>query len=304
MESLELFKCQGMLEAAADVVRLLVQCSILDNALSTPSQGCHGCPLNFPPPPFPSAKKRRRRRRRRRSQSPGSTASSSLSTDVDAVVTSILELPVTSSVQAELNMEELIWDDAVFIAKDERQEGVAIVEEVIDSVLRDVQSTSEGPVDVGADKEMQLIDLSFAEDAEGASGVTKAAAQIFMLEKVESAAKDEEWLKEMVESIEKLETKYAPHPLPYRGPDGFLHSADVHPPRVDFAALGFNSRRLPTPEMHRISSCLPSDGSYYTVDNLFGSKPGLLTTGGVIQMPPDIFGYQYVYGTGWVMAAH
>ena len=32
-----------------------------------------------------------------------------------------MELPVTSTVQAELNMEELIWDDAVFIAKDERQ---------------------------------------------------------------------------------------------------------------------------------------------------------------------------------------
>ena len=60
--------------------------------------------------------------------------------------------------QAELDMEELIWDEAVFIAKDERQEKaekVAIVEEMINSVLEDVLSTSKGPVHVGADEEMQ-----------------------------------------------------------------------------------------------------------------------------------------------------
>ena len=40
----------------------------------------------------------------------------------------------------------------------------------------------------------------------------------------------------------------------------------------------------------------------------YGAKPGLLTTGGVIQMPPDLFGYSYVSGTGqdtvWAMVTH
>ena len=110
MESLEMFTCQGMLEAAADVVRLLVQCSLPDPALSTPLPSCHACPLNFPPPLL-TPRKRRRRQRRRRSKSTESRSSSSLSTDVDAIVTSILELPVTSAIQAEADMEELAWDD-------------------------------------------------------------------------------------------------------------------------------------------------------------------------------------------------
>ena len=303
MGSLELFTNQRMLEAAADVARILAQCLLPEPLVSS----CHeGCPLNFPPPPFSSSRKRRRRRRRRRSQSPASTcstSSSSLSTDVDAVVSSILELPVTSIVQAELNMEELIWDDAVFIAKNERQEEVAIVEEVINSVLKDVLSTSEGPVHVGAKEEMQLVDFSFAEDAEEAK----------------SPAKDKEWLKVMLDTIAKHEAEYgAPHPLPYQGSDGFLHSADVKPPQVDFAALGFNSRRLPTPKLYPLHGCIPSEGKMYdkNYDNnyataayyAYGAKPGLLTTGGVIQMPPDLFGYSYVSGTGqdtvWAMVTH
>ena len=294
MGSLELFTTQGMLEAAADVARILAQCLLPEPLVSS----CHeGCPLNFPPPPFSSSRKRRRRRRRRRSQSPASTcstSSSSLSTDVDAVVSSILELPVTSIVQAELNMEELIWDDAVFIAKNERQEEVAIVEEVINSVLKDVLSTSEGPVHVGAKEEMQLVDFSFAEDAEEAK----------------SAAKDKEWLKVMLDTIAKHEAEYgAPHPLPYQGSDGFLHSADVKPPQVDFAALGFNSRRLSTPELYPLHGCIPSDEKFWETSSISrGAKPGLLTTGGVIQMPPELFGYSYVSGTGrdtvWAMVAH
>ena len=87
-----------------------------------------------------------------------------------------------------------------------------------------------------------LVNTSVAEDAEGAK----------------SAAKDEEWLKAMVESITKLEAQYAPHPLPYQGSDGFLYSADVKPPQVDFAALGFNSRRLPIPEPHPVHFTAPS----------------------------------------------
>ena len=37
--------------------------------------------------------------------------SSTLSAEVDALVTSIIELPVTSAIQNELELEELAWDD-------------------------------------------------------------------------------------------------------------------------------------------------------------------------------------------------
>ena len=33
-------------------------------------------------------------------------------------------------------------------------------------------------------------------------------------------------------TLEELEAEYAPHPFPYEGADGFLHSADVHTPHV------------------------------------------------------------------------
>ena len=108
-------------------------------------------------------------------------------------------------------------------------------------------------------------------------------------------------MEQMLMTIEKLEIKYAPHPLPYEGSDGFIHSADVHPPRVDFHALGFNSRRLPRPEFHPIQGCSQDPASAS-----LGSSPGLLTNGGVIAVPRQLFGFEYVSGTAgtnttWMM---
>ena len=103
-KSMEQFLCREMLDAAADVARLLGQSLLPDPALHTPLPSCHaGCPLNFPPP----SRKRRRRRRRRKSRSPAATSSSALSTDVDAIVTAIRELPVTSTVQAEFDINSM-----------------------------------------------------------------------------------------------------------------------------------------------------------------------------------------------------
>ena len=56
--------------------------------------------------------------------------------------------------------------------------------------------------------------------------------------------------------------EYAPHPHPYVGLDSFIHSADVHPLHVDLHALGFNSRRLPRPELHPLQGCSQDPGSY------------------------------------------
>ena len=103
-KSMEQFLRQEMLDAAADVARLLGKSLLPDPALHTPLPSCHaGCPLNFPPP----SRKRRRRRRRRRSRPPAATSSSALSTDVDAIVTAIRELPVTSTVQAEFDINSM-----------------------------------------------------------------------------------------------------------------------------------------------------------------------------------------------------
>ena len=150
---------------------------------------------------------------------------------------------MTSTIQTELNAEGLAWDDDdVFIAKDESEEVKenAMVGDVINSVLEAVVTTSEEPVQVDA--------ISRKKNCPAIGPYL-------------SSSKDEEWLDAMLMAIEELELEYTPHPLPYRGDDGFLHSADVHPPHVDFSALGFNSRRLPTPELHPVYGdpidCLP-----------------------------------------------
>ena len=89
-------------------------------------------------------------------------------------------------------------------------------------------------------------------------------------------------------------------------PPGVIHSADVRPPYVDFTAMGFNSRRLPTPELHPIYGCSPNS-SHQFKDFPYGALPGLLTNGGVIPVPHQLFGFEYVTGTGrntvWAMQA-
>ena len=132
--------------------------------------------------------------------------------------------------------------------------------------------------------------------------------------KVETSEMQDQWVDSLVTVIKDLEVKYTPHPLPYEDPPGVIHSADVHPPYVDFLALGFNSRRLPTPELHPIHGCSPNSSHQlqscvcHPESVSFGALPGLLTNGGVIQVPHQLFGYEYVSGTGrdtvWAMQAY
>ena len=124
---------------------------------------------------------------------------------------------------------------------------------------------------------------------------------------------------------------------------------------MDFSALGFNSRRLPTPQLYPANGCSPSPEFYTSscnpdcwedcacrakwrrlqttrplvegtpiyaeyLDALayhktafekpspFGSLPGLLTNSGVILVPQQLFGFEYVSGTvgrntTWMMCA-
>ena len=59
---------------------------------------------------------------------------------------------MTSAIQAELDVEELAWDDDVFVAKDESEEVKenAMVGDLINSVLEAVVTIAEEPVQVDA----------------------------------------------------------------------------------------------------------------------------------------------------------
>ena len=198
---------------------------------------------------------------------------------------------MTSAIQAELGEEELAWDDDVFIAMEEPREMKedAMVGDVIDSVLEAVVTIGKKPVQV--DPVDTIRKKSFP-----------------TIGPYLSATKDEEWLDAMLLTLEELEAEYAHHPFPYEGVDGCLHSADVHPPHVDFSALGFNSRRLPRPEHYPVHGCSPSSGLYQSESFPFGAVSGLLTNSGVIQVPQQLFGFEYVSGTvgrntTWMMCA-
>jgi len=244
----------------------------------------------------------------RRSTSPGSTTSSSLSAEVDTLLTSIMELPVTSTIKAELDEEELAWDDNdVCIAK---------------GAMVKLPGTKQTPSSSLSSCELPGSALSHT----GASVVTSLLDELLIsVVAMPPIAKSprkpapvtgpflwpskEEWLEDMLDSIDELAAQYTPHPLPYEGPPGILHSADVHPPSVDFTALGFNSRRLPTPMFHPIHGCSPTPGLDQSEAFPFGALTGLLTNNGVIQVPRQLFGFEYVPGTAgkyttWMMCAN
>ena len=143
------------------------------------------------------------------------------------------------------------------------------------------------------------------------SAVAMEMMEVEVKGEVETSEMQDQWVDSLVTVIDNLEAKYTPHPLPYEDPPGVIHSADVHPPYVDFLRLGFNSRRLPTPELHPIHGCSPTSSHQSCVCHpepvSFGALPGLLTNGGVIPVPHKLFGFEYVSGTGrdtvWAMQA-
>jgi len=269
-----------------------------------PSIPVHVCPLNFPPPP-PCLRRRRRRRRRWRSVEPaGSTVSScSLSSDIDSIVSSILVLPVTSAVEEEqvLN-QDLQWDD-IFTTetKDELRVSEKEEEEKVETMEKHEVPMEEEEEATGANIVTSLLNGML---------ISVVAMEEEVKGKVESSEMQDQWVESLVTVINDLEAKYTPHLLPYENPPGVLHSADVHPPHVDFTALGFNSRRLPIPELHPKHGCISNpDWHQFAEDSFpFGALPGLLTNSGVIPVPHQLFGYEYVSGTGrdtvWAMQAY
>ena len=133
---------------------------------------------------------------------------------------------MTSTIQAELDFEELAWDN----------------DNVLDAEARDESKKAE-EMAATMKEEQAAIKVEEKMMTEEDNRVPDHSAEV--------------WMDEMVNTLGALEVKYTPHPLPYQGLEGVLHSADVHPPHVDFSALGFNSRRLTRPELHPVQGCSP-----------------------------------------------
>ena len=211
---------------------------------------------------------------------------------------------MTSVVEAELGVEELTWDDTdVCIAKDESEEMQKEEVEVSRAAMVKLpQSCTVAAIVIS------LLDEMLSSVVVRAPSIAKSAIRVEEKDKVEASKMQDQWVDSLVTAIDVLEAKYTPHPLPYEDPPGEIHSADVRPPQVDFTALGFNSRRLPTPELRPIHGCSPSPDLSQSESFPFGALPGLLTNGGVIQVPQQLFGFEYVPGTSgknttWMMCA-
>ena len=246
-----------------------------------------------------------------------------------------MELPVTSAIDTDLDMEELTWDDRdVFIAKEE--------ERTPSLSLSSCELQGSAKSHTSANIVTSLLDEIVSSVVIRAPPIAKSASKVEESDKVEASTKmEDQWVDNLVTAINDLEAKYTPHPLPYEDPPGEIHSADVRPPQVDFTALGFTSRFLPKPDPLPVYGC-SEDPAFYRCERQhhkegtpppcsdhvfhcsnpgrakspdfpglpwhvgprhgqpdpFGTLPGLLTDSGVIAMPSALFGHTYVSGTG------
>ena len=136
--------------------------------------------------------------------------------------------------------------------------------------------------------------------------------------------KEDIWIKDMVDTINKLEVKYGAKFKPSEE-DGVIHSAQVAIPMVNFGKVNPHLlRKLPKPESVPVQAC-SIDPTLYTSCTIcansrsqgfqperhpgcapafekplpFGSLPGFVTSQGVVAVPGEpIGGYVYAGGTG------
>ena len=134
-----------------------------------------------------------------------------------------------------------------------------------------------------------------------------------------NAAKDAEWVENMLLNIAKLEEQYNAKSKP-GGDDGAIYSAQVAIPKVDFTKVKPHlHRNLPKPSLCPVYAC-SEDPKFYTQccksicetcrsapgplkakfdsPSPFGSLPGFCTNLGVVPVPQDpIGGFVYKGGT-------
>ena len=139
-------------------------------------------------------------------------------------------------------------------------------------------------------------------------------------------SKDEEWVEDMLMTIEKLEQKYDTKYKPLEE-GGVIFSAEVAIPKVDFSKVKPHlHRKLPKPKAVPVQAC-SIDPTLYTSCTIcanarsqgiqhperhsacappfelapfpFGALPGFVTSQGVVAVPGEpIGGYVYAGGTG------
>ena len=137
-------------------------------------------------------------------------------------------------------------------------------------------------------------------------------------------SKDEEWVEDMLMTIEKLEQKYDAKYKPLEE-GGVIFSAEVAIPKVDFSKVKPHlHRKLPKPVSVPVQAC-SIDPTLYTSCTIcvsarnqgfqperhpgcvpplekplpFGALPGFVTSQGVVAVPGEpIGGYVYAGGTG------
>ena len=119
----------------------------------------------------------------------------------------------------------------------------------------------------------------------------------------------------MLEKVNALEEKYSESFSPKMGEDGFIHSAKVMIPKIDFSKIKPHlHQKLPKPGLYPVHSCSPDLDFYHkaTEYNLydrkqpkfqcpapFGMKAAFETNLGLVAVPEEpIGGYIYQSGGG------
>ena len=133
-----------------------------------------------------------------------------------------------------------------------------------------------------------------------------------------SPQKDENWPKTMLEKVNALEDKYSETFSPKMGVDGFIHSAKVVIPKIDFSKVKPHlQRNLPKPEAFPVQGCSPDSNFYeehnhsqpyyegryekakFDLASPFGTKAGFETNLGIVAIPDSpLHGYIYAGGYG------
>ena len=122
----------------------------------------------------------------------------------------------------------------------------------------------------------------------------------------------------MLEKVNALEDKYSETFSPKMGVDGFIHSAKVVIPKIDFSKVKPHlQRNLPKPEAFPVQGCSPDSNFYeehnhsqpyyegryekakFDLASPFGTKAGFETNLGIVAIPDSpLHGYIYAGGYG------
>ena len=129
--------------------------------------------------------------------------------------------------------------------------GNSIVDSLMDNLLESVVSSSNAKQPVPPGWAVPVVDVTMTKLS---SPVTGPYIPV---------SKEQEWVEDMLATIEKLEVKYDAKYKPV-AEDGVIYSAEVAIPRVDFTQVKPHlHRKLPKPALFPVQSCY-NDPDFYT----------------------------------------